>query len=124
MRIAAVLPREKCGMRLSTPPSGERLATAKDPAAVPPPAGASDLQQLDAKMFAELLVCSERTIWRLESARKLPRPTRIGRLVRWSLAEIRDWRAADCPDRERWEAIKAAKAAQTNGRHARRPLAG
>jgi hypothetical protein len=34
----------------------------------------------------------------------IPRPVRIGGCVLWSLAELRAWRDAGCPDRRTWEA--------------------
>jgi predicted DNA-binding transcriptional regulator AlpA len=40
---------------------------------------------------------SERTLWRLLSAGKVPPPVRIGRSTRWRLAEIRSWIDRGCP---------------------------
>ena len=49
---------------------------------------------------AELLSVSIRTVWRLDSAGKLPSPLRIGRSVKWRRHEIIDWLERDCPPRE------------------------
>lgn len=46
---------------------------------------------------ARLMGVSERTLWRLLSAGKVPKPLRIGRNTRWRLAEVRDWIAGGCP---------------------------
>ena len=69
---------------------------------------------VDAKRLAELLAVSLRTVRRLDSAGKLPRPVRIGGAVRWRLDEITAWLASDCPDRNRWEAMRQQCAAHTN----------
>ena len=61
---------------------------------------------VDANRLAELLELSVRTIRRLDSAGKLPRPVRIGGAVRWSVSEITHWLDAGCPDRQRWEALR------------------
>jgi len=57
--------------------------------------------------FSPLLVCadevarmmgvSERTLWRLASAGRVPEPVRIGRNTRWRLAEIKEWIECGCP---------------------------
>lgn len=65
---------------------------------------------LDAAGLAQGLGVSVRHIRRLNAAGKLPRPVRLGRLVRWAADEIRDWLAAGCPDRQSWQAAKNATA--------------
>ncbi len=72
------------------------------------------LLAVDAKRLAELLAVSLRTVRRLDSAGKLPRPVRIGGAVRWRLDEIAAWLASDCPDRNRWEAMWQQCTAHTN----------
>lgn len=52
---------------------------------------------LDVTGVARLLTCSERSIWRLADAGKMPTPVRIGRLVRWQRQGLMDWIAAGCP---------------------------
>jgi excisionase family DNA binding protein len=64
---------------------------------------------VDAKQLAELLGLSVRTVRRLDSSAKLPRPVHIGGAVRWRLDEINAWLAADCPDRQRWEGMKSTQ---------------
>jgi predicted DNA-binding transcriptional regulator AlpA len=38
-----------------------------------------------------------------------PSPIRLGRAVRFDLAEIRGWLAAGCPGRERWIELKGGR---------------
>ena len=53
---------------------------------------------ISAEELATLMQVSERTLWRLLSAGKVPQPVRIGRNTRWRLAEIRDWIEKGCPE--------------------------
>lgn len=58
------------------------------------------------KEVAHCLNLSERTIWRLNGAGKLPKPVSIGgKSKRWRMNEIAAWIAAGCPDRAIWEAM-------------------
>lgn len=57
----------------------------------------SELQLLDVAAVAAWLTCSERTVWRLSDAGMLPRPIRVGRLVRWTLKSINGWIEKGCP---------------------------
>ena len=66
-------------------------------------AATSDVMAVDASRLAELLGLSLRTVRRLDSSGKLPRPVRIGGAVRWRLSEITRWLEAGCPDRAEWE---------------------
>jgi excisionase family DNA binding protein len=52
---------------------------------------------LDVKSVASLLNCSERHVYRLCDAGRLPAPVRLGALVRWRRSELLDWLAAGCP---------------------------
>jgi excisionase family DNA binding protein len=52
---------------------------------------------IPAEELATMLGVSERTLWRLLSAGKLPEPVRIGRNTRWRAAEVRDWIEQGCP---------------------------
>jgi excisionase family DNA binding protein len=47
--------------------------------------------------IAALLQASERHVWRLHDAGKMPRCVRLGRLVRWPKKLIDDWIASECP---------------------------
>jgi len=59
---------------------------------------------LSAEGLAELLQISERTLWRLRSAGKLPKPIQLGGSVRWRANEISLWVQAGCPPLAEWEA--------------------
>ena len=58
-----------------------------------------DAQQVfvTARQFAVMLQVSRRTLWRLRSAGKIPKPMRVGGIVRWKLDDILEWMAAGCP---------------------------
>lgn len=63
----------------------------------------TEQQLLTAKQVGLLLALSQRQIFRLNSCGKLPRPVRIGGAVRWKLADISQWQALNCPDRQEYE---------------------
>lgn len=46
---------------------------------------------------AGLLACSSRHVYRLADMGRMPRPVKLGALVRWSRAAIETWIAAGCP---------------------------
>jgi excisionase family DNA binding protein len=47
---------------------------------------------------ARLMHISERTLWRLLSAGKVPEPLRFGRNTRWRRSEIMTWIENGCPE--------------------------
>ncbi len=52
---------------------------------------------LDVQAVAKLLSCSTRHVYRLSDAGRMPRPVRLGALVRWSRADIERWIVDGCP---------------------------
>jgi excisionase family DNA binding protein len=52
---------------------------------------------LDVRRTAQLLGCATRTVYRLSDSGKMPRPVRLGSLVRWRADELRRWIDAGCP---------------------------
>jgi len=58
---------------------------------------------LDVRAVAAMLDCSTRHVYRLADAGRMPRPAKLGALVRWQRTELNDWLAAGCPP------IRAAK---------------
>lgn len=48
---------------------------------------------LDPKQLAEFLGCSARNVRHLSAAGKLPKPVRVGRLLRWPRKSIEQWLA-------------------------------
>ena len=73
------------------------------PAAVTPPA-TEGAQATDGKSLllrvsevAQLLGISERSVWRMQSAGKLPAAVRLAGSIRWRRVEIEAWVDAGCP---------------------------
>jgi len=56
-----------------------------------------DAAMLDVKSVADLLSCSTRHVYRLSDAGRMPRPAKLGSLVRWSRLAIESWIADGCP---------------------------
>ena len=56
---------------------------------------------LNLREVAATLGCSPRHVERLADRGDMPRPVRLGALVRWSSMEIRDWIARGCPPERR-----------------------
>ena len=51
---------------------------------------------LDVQAVAEMLGCSQRHVYRLSDAGRMPSPVKLGSLVRWSAAAIREWIEGGC----------------------------
>lgn len=62
------------------------------------------MELLTAKDVSARLRISQRQVWKLYSAARLPEPVRLGRCVRWRQADIDEWVRLGCPSRERFEA--------------------
>ena len=60
-------------------------------------ANSSNTVLLDVNQVATLLNCSSRHVYRLSDAGKMPRPVKLGALVRWSRDGIEIWIAEGCP---------------------------
>lgn len=52
---------------------------------------------LTVTQVGRLLNCSPRHVYRLADCGKLPRPIRLGHLIRWSRTSIAAWVNAGCP---------------------------
>ena len=52
---------------------------------------------LSVDQLAKLLNCSARHCYRLADAGRLPRPVKLGSLVRWRADEIANWIDDGCP---------------------------
>lgn len=52
---------------------------------------------LDVRAMARLLDCSIRHVYRLTDSGRMPRPVKLGSLVRWDRAVIGAWIAQGCP---------------------------
>ncbi len=86
-------------LRIGTPIVEAPAAGAVD---VPPTTARTDLAPLcvDAAGVARLLAVSERHVWALHSAGRLPSPVRLGRARRWIVSELREWLASGAPSRD------------------------
>ena len=63
---------------------------------------------VDVGAVAERGSFSKRTVFRLNSAGKLPAPVRVGGCLRWRESDIEAWMAMGCPDRKTFETRKEA----------------
>lgn len=59
--------------------------------------GASEAELLDVKQTARLVNISQRTVYRLVDAGKMPAPIKLGSLVRWRRAQLEAWIVQGCP---------------------------
>ncbi len=67
----------------------------------PKPRPAVSAELLDVRAVAALLGgCSIRHIFRLADAGRMPRPIKLGSLVRWRRAELQAWIGAGCPSQQ------------------------
>ena len=62
--------------------------------ALPP---AEEVRLLDVNAVAQFLSCSTRHVYRLADAGRMPRPRKLGTLVRWDRQELEKWLADGCP---------------------------
>ena len=73
------------------------LTNTSDGRAVGPgPRPAVTAELLDVRAVAALLGCSARHIYRLADAGRMPRPVKLGQLVRWRRGELEQWVADGC----------------------------
>ena len=86
----------------ASPEPQPQIPKSSPPPVQPTPKQAVPDEQLllDTKQVAELLGIGERTLWAWSRSGIAPRPIKIGRMVRFSADEIREWVANGCP-RER-----------------------
>jgi predicted DNA-binding transcriptional regulator AlpA len=61
---------------------------------------------LSAVETAALLNISRTSLYALHSSGRLPLPVKLGRRTLWNLEEMKNWTAAGCPARQKWESIK------------------
>ena len=70
------------------------------------------VKALNVKELSEILSVSQRHVWRLSAAERLPRPVRMGRSVRWLERDIQEWLDMRCPSRAVFEKRRARKHAK------------
>jgi excisionase family DNA binding protein len=67
----------------------------------PSPQPTVHAELLDVRAVAVLLGgCSTRHVHRLADAGRMPRPIKLGTLVRWRRAELEAWIGAGCPSQQ------------------------
>lgn len=54
-------------------------------------------EMLTVQQVAEMLGCSTRHVYRLADSGKMPKPVRVGTLVRWSFDGLATWINQGCP---------------------------
>lgn len=64
--------------------------------------GLTERRMLNAKQVASELGVSLRTVRSWDNSGRLPRPIRVGRVVRWSAEELARWIKSRCPHRDVW----------------------
>jgi len=52
---------------------------------------------VDVRCVAEMLDCSARHVYRMADSGQMPRPLKLGSLVRWHLDELTAWIGDGCP---------------------------
>ncbi|MBW2605328.1 MAG: helix-turn-helix domain-containing protein [Deltaproteobacteria bacterium] len=66
-------------------------------------------QLIRARELAAILHVSQRHVWRMKAAGKLPKAVEIGECTRWSLNDIEAWIEMGCPSRRQFEAHESAR---------------
>ena len=64
----------------------------------------ADMLLVNANDLAKMLSISVRHLWRMKSAKKLPKAIQIGNCVRWKLLSISEWLCLGCPNQQEFEA--------------------
>jgi len=57
-----------------------------------------EVRLLDVNAVARFLSCSARHVYRLADSGRMPRPQKLGALVRWDRIELEKWLADGCPE--------------------------
>lgn len=52
---------------------------------------------LDVRGVAAMLDCSRRHVYRMADSGQMPRPVKLGALVRWRRSDLDEWLQAGCP---------------------------
>ena len=60
---------------------------------------------LTVRDVAEMLNCSPRTVYRLSDSGRMPKPAKLGSLVRWPRQLIERWIEEGCPKAESMEVL-------------------
>jgi len=63
---------------------------------------------ISAREVSKILSIAIRTVWRLRSSGKLPKPIKIGGALRWRLSDINLWIELECPSMKQFEYRKTS----------------
>lgn len=55
---------------------------------------------------AKMLGISEQHLFRLNAAKKIPAPIKLGKSIRWRKAELINWISSGAPDLKQWLKLK------------------
>lgn len=55
------------------------------------------MELLDIASVAAILNVSKRMVWQMRDAGRIPKPVKVGRLVRWRRSDIETWIEQGCP---------------------------
>ena len=66
-------------------------------------------QLLRARELAAILHVSQRHVWRMKAAAKLPKAVEIGDCVRWIQSDVETWLELGCPSQRQFKAYKAKR---------------
>jgi len=70
---------------------------------------APEVLAVDAKAAARMIGVSRALWYSMDSAAQIPAGVHLGRRRVWPLTELREWLAAGCPSRDRWQAIRGVR---------------
>ncbi len=92
------------GRRERTPELPAEVKVIEPPPSPPRPSATAMTQHsttspallVDVKELARLLGCATRSVYKMRAAGQLPRPRRLGRMLRWSLDDVRSWIEDGC----------------------------
>jgi predicted DNA-binding transcriptional regulator AlpA len=96
-------------------PTFEALRDRPEAGLPPSPAPALHPLLVDITCLSDLLRRSVASLYRDDSAGRLPAGLRIGASKRWRYSEIVAWVEAGCPDRKTWEARRNANGRRGTG---------
>ena len=70
-------------------------------------------QLLNAKELGAMLHVSQRHLWRMKAAGKLPKSVKVGECIRWLLSDIETWLEMECPSQRQFADRKTARRKRT-----------
>lgn len=84
---------------LNTAPSSRTHSRSQSGVEPATPDAPTPAVMLTTANVADMLACSTKTIYRLNDRGAMPRPVRLGGILRWHRPRIEQWIAEGCPSR-------------------------